>query len=543
MTCSARLSVVPVLLLVQAAFTPHLDVASGQTMPAGAAPAPAGLLRPDGEAPLVAVAEGVDPSGILTVRELVPAVQFSPATPDGNREPISYQPRIVYRRAPLSQVEVVNHQGKPLTDLDELKRRFAAPCMILLAPTPNGPGIDPEYVGLVRAGVMIVRLPESDDAEPTPLGVMPPTLAYVERVKPPVFARGGVVPRLGRIQGLSPDGMMLFEERRSKSIMWKSLESQERVEVEVDGQKRTEFRTVMKSVAADGQILKGMIPYPAAEVRLYDVEARPWPEASVRERLAQAGPVLLAQEGVPTDPAYLIAARPGTCLVVLPVSRSQVPEAPAAPVKEAPRESSPVRSAEFYDQPHIEVSFWGPEAANFTNDELQRLDKSMLRRLDMNETNVTNEGLHALTGLAKLERLSLAGSLITDAGLAALTGLDGLKVLHLRTNRRISGAGLASMGSLPALETLSLDRTGVSDQDLPVLAAFPSLTSLGLSHTSITDEGLVRLPHLAGLKSLYLEGTNVTDEGAMAFSASHPECRVSLGFKHDFKAGAPLSGP
>lgn len=106
-------------------------------------------------------------------------------------------------------------------------------------------------------------------------------------------------------------------------------------------------------------------------------------------------------------------------------------------------------------------------------------DDFSIERIVLNDTNVTDDDLQQLQGLANLKYLGLYGANVTDAGLEHIVGL-------------------------------------------------PSLEELELSYTQVTDAGLSKLKQIKTLKKLYLNGTNdtVTDAAVEQLEKDLPECRI-----------------
>ncbi len=88
-----------------------------------------------------------------------------------------------------------------------------------------------------------------------------------------------------------------------------------------------------------------------------------------------------------------------------------------------------------------------------------------LRRLSLENTNLTDASLVHVRGLRHLRRLSLHGTGITDGGLQHLRDLPSLEVLNLGSTK-ISDRGLAHLCRLRTLQVLILDNTSDSEDPL-----------------------------------------------------------------------------
>ena len=99
---------------------------------------------------------------------------------------------------------------------------------------------------------------------------------------------------------------------------------------------------------------------------------------------------------------------------------------------------------------------------------------------------------------------------------ASLIGVHRRFRLRFRTKARAEGNTYVegeALGSLPAIEDLSLIGSPVTDRGLAALAGLTSLRRLSLAQTDITDQGLAHLKPLAALRDLDLTGADVGDEG------------------------------
>jgi internalin A len=122
-------------------------------------------------------------------------------------------------------------------------------------------------------------------------------------------------------------------------------------------------------------------------------------------------------------------------------------------------------------------------------------------------------------------RLNLNDSSITDAGLMHLRGLKNLRNLHL-ARTAITDAGLSHLAELDLLELLTLDRCTVSDAGLVHLEGLTRLQSLNLPETRIGDAGVAHLTGLIHLRRLNLTDTQVTDAGMKELKQALPNLTI-----------------
>jgi hypothetical protein len=111
-----------------------------------------------------------------------------------------------------------------------------------------------------------------------------------------------------------------------------------------------------------------------------------------------------------------------------------------------------------------------------------------------------------------VETITLDRTAITDDDLVHLQGLVGLKRLDL-VGTPITDAGLVHLRGLSSLQWLELTGTHVTDKGLAEIRGLHDLEWLYLNYTKISDTGLKQLQGLSRLKTLQLGGTAITDRG------------------------------
>ena len=89
--------------------------------------------------------------------------------------------------------------------------------------------------------------------------------------------------------------------------------------------------------------------------------------------------------------------------------------------------------------------------------------------------------------------------------------------------------GLKSIGLLNNLTKLNINRTKITDAGLDAVADLERLMVLNLYGTAITDDGLEKLSNLKSLESLYLWQTQTTEEGIEKLKTSLPNLEIVTG--------------
>jgi len=189
---------------------------------------------------------------------------------------------------------------------------------------------------------------------------------------------------------------------------------------------------------------------------------------------------------------------------------------------------------------------------------LARLHGLPIRRLDLSNWGwLTNKGLTALRGFKQLTELNLSGCVslsdpmlahvgsltrlrklnlddcnITNAGLAQLSGLTEIREIRLPEGV-LGDAGLRHIVKMTALTRLSLRRCrGISDGGLALISRrLRALRRLNLSRCiNITDAGIAHLSSLRALQEINLRGArNLTRAAIARLQSRLPSTRIQSG--------------
>jgi len=155
-----------------------------------------------------------------------------------------------------------------------------------------------------------------------------------------------------------------------------------------------------------------------------------------------------------------------------------------------------------------------PSVVNTHDPDLVTLSKLLhLQSLKLEECDVSEEGLSAVSALHELSALSLVRLHQFRYG----GGFPGLK-----------DSCLVPLQGLTQLEQLSLSGNRITDKGLELIAHLPNLSTLDLDATDVTDAGLVSLQSMKNLKSIRLGGTRVTPEGVKRLQEAIPGIDVDM---------------
>ena len=135
----------------------------------------------------------------------------------------------------------------------------------------------------------------------------------------------------------------------------------------------------------------------------------------------------------------------------------------------------------------------------------------MLNELDLQGSNVTDDGAAPLAKLATLRKLNVVNTRMTGAGLRHLVPLS-LYELHCNPQKD-ADLGLMYVGKLKSLETLDLCYSSVDDAALLRLRGLENLKELDLLGAPLDGRAFRDLPSLKTLRSLNLEDTRLSDHG------------------------------
>jgi Leucine-rich repeat (LRR) protein len=128
---------------------------------------------------------------------------------------------------------------------------------------------------------------------------------------------------------------------------------------------------------------------------------------------------------------------------------------------------------------------------------------------------VTDSDIAELAKLPALATLDLSETRITDRGLLDLKTAVNLTDLNLYYAELVSDQGIAVVKTLPHLKRLNLRGTKITDSTLQLINRLSALESLDIGFAQVTDSGIGQLA-LPDLKELSIGGNKLTDAGLQA---------------------------
>ncbi len=136
---------------------------------------------------------------------------------------------------------------------------------------------------------------------------------------------------------------------------------------------------------------------------------------------------------------------------------------------------------------------------------------SGLRVLELEDNDITDDGVNNLSSFGNLEVLNLGHTMISSASLPVIARLTKLTQLEL-DGISLGENAIKDLSKLTGLKALYMRSCNLKSTSTKHLAAMKSLAVLRLAGNKIGDEGVKNMPVLAELKELNLNETGVTDQ-------------------------------
>ncbi|WP_162659943.1 leucine-rich repeat domain-containing protein [Tuwongella immobilis] len=170
-----------------------------------------------------------------------------------------------------------------------------------------------------------------------------------------------------------------------------------------------------------------------------------------------------------------------------------------------------------------------------------------LTHLNLNETKITEAGLSEIAKLTQLTHLSLVAVVDRNDnalgdGIAVLAALPRLESLDVSITR-LSDAGLAKLGTFPALKVLKCQEIAITGKGFAGLTKLKNLTELDVGQVGgMTDAYLTPIGNLSNLTKLDLSGTNLGENAMKAIGKCTKLTDLKLGVQLNGRLMQELSG-
>lgn len=156
-----------------------------------------------------------------------------------------------------------------------------------------------------------------------------------------------------------------------------------------------------------------------------------------------------------------------------------------------------------------------------TNDDLIKLcNLQQVDSLQLEYTDINAAGLETLSR-EPITRLIIAGQSIEVPEARAISKMKGLTRLEIANSKSTSDEVIANLGQLPKLKMLTVRHCGITDSGVATMAKnFKSVEAFDIMDNKVSDGCLRSIKSLPALNSLNLSCTNVTNEGVKNFMTS-----------------------
>lgn len=171
-----------------------------------------------------------------------------------------------------------------------------------------------------------------------------------------------------------------------------------------------------------------------------------------------------------------------------------------------------------------DIEFLRLDSTNVTDSGMEFvLEAKTLRRIWINESRISGEGLAALAKLPRLSELKLDGRQCAE--LCRLNGMPKIRSLILTNTQDYH---LEEIGRLESLRTLVLTDTNITDASVPFIERLSGLEILNLDGTSISDQSIPNLAQLENLEWLSIAQTKVSSKGIQSMRRQMRGCSIRL---------------
>lgn len=152
-----------------------------------------------------------------------------------------------------------------------------------------------------------------------------------------------------------------------------------------------------------------------------------------------------------------------------------------------------------------------------------------LEELYLDNVTLAGQRLRPLMALPALRSLQIQSSDLTDDDMQAIARMPVLETLVLSwASHELTGAGLKGIGGFRALRSAEVQWVGLTDDGLAGMIGGRKLQRLILVNTKVTNHGLDHLAGLTSLEHLIIKGPAITDEGLVRLQQKLPRCAINL---------------
>ena len=160
------------------------------------------------------------------------------------------------------------------------------------------------------------------------------------------------------------------------------------------------------------------------------------------------------------------------------------------------------------------------------------------KKLSLNKTDVSDEGLISIRGMTELNYLGLMKSKVTTEGIRLLPPPRNGCTLVLED----TSVGDSAVANLSRCGLLNLQGTSITSQGIKELAESKTLNVLSISRTAVDDAAVPSLVKIKTLSWLTVSDTRISGEGLFTLRSALPQCNVD-GDVADFTGGFNPAAP
>lgn len=164
----------------------------------------------------------------------------------------------------------------------------------------------------------------------------------------------------------------------------------------------------------------------------------------------------------------------------------------------------------------LRVSFRGTDATGQSI--LPAVELKQFLSLDLTDCPISDDDLASLVPVS-LGQIQLAGTRVTDAGMEHLAKIKTLALVNVERTQ-VGDEGLAKLATLPRLGDLWIADTKVTDTGLAKLSSAQNIWRLSIGGASVGDDSLKHLTGLKKMSGLRVQGERVTEAGLQTLLAA-----------------------
>ncbi|QDT41504.1 Serine/threonine-protein kinase PrkC [Gimesia alba] len=136
-----------------------------------------------------------------------------------------------------------------------------------------------------------------------------------------------------------------------------------------------------------------------------------------------------------------------------------------------------------------------------------------LKELRLDDCVLGDDALVPIKGLTSLTLLDIHSTNLTDKGLSHISELKNLKTLSMKSNPKLTDAGLQVLNQLTRLGDVDLARLKITDKGIAFIQNNPKLFKLNISDTKVSDASIPHIIALKVLKTLRIKNTEISEKG------------------------------